>query len=364
MSTHTLVSTPAQLHDAIAAWQGKQWLTVDTEFLRVDTYRPKLCLVQIGDGSHAWVIDAIAIHNLQPLFERLADTATVKVFHAAGQDLEIFAQLAGDCPRPLFDTQLAASLLGVGDQLGYGALVEKRLGVVLDKSLSRTDWSRRPLTRPELDYAAADVTYLAEIYPALLAELEAQGRLAWLQEDAARATELSQYQPQPATAWQRLRGLARLSPAAQQIAAKIAAWRETEAVAKNRPRSWIVDDEAVYRIAEAAPTSAAALAQLNALPPKTMERCGAALLAAVAEGRVVAPSVLAQDERLSSEQKAQLSRLREVVQAASSRLGVPAGLLAPRAELDALMQLGADASVRVLTGWRRREVGEALLAAL
>jgi ribonuclease D len=220
------------------------------------------------------------------------------------------------------------------------------------------------LSPAELDYAAADVTYLADIYPALLAELEAQGRLAWLQEDAARATELSQYQPQPATAWQRLRGLARLSPPAQQIAAKIAAWREAEAVAKNRPRGWIVDDEVVYRIAEAAPASAAALAQMNVLPPKTLERCGDALLAAVAEGRVATPSVLAQDERLSSEQKAKLNRLREVVQAASTRLGVPAGLLAPRAELDALMQSAADASVRVLAGWRRRELGEALLGAL
>lgn len=362
ISTPVFVNTPQQLQEAIASWQGKPWLTVDTEFLRVDTYRPKLCLVQVGDGENGYVIDAIAIHDLAPLFARLADTATLKIFHAAGQDLEIFSQLAGSCPAPLFDTQLAASLLGLGDQLGYAALVEKRLGVVLDKSLSRTDWSRRPLSTAELAYAAADVTCLAALYPPLAAELETRGRTAWLQEDAARACNIEQYTVQPEQAWQRLKGLARLDAKAQRIAARIAAWRETEAVAKNRPRGWIVEDEAVYRIAERRPATREALALLNVLPPKTLERHAQALLAAVALAEGDPATALAADERLGAEQKARLNRLREVVQAAAASHGVPAGLLAPRAELDALMQNGASASVRVLTGWRRAIVGEALLA--
>ena len=337
MSVPVFINTPQQLHAAIAQWAGRPWLTVDTEFLRVDTYRPKLCLVQVGDGEQGYVIDAIAIHNLTPLFECLANPAVLKIFHAPGQDLEIFAQLTGGCPAPLFDTQLAGSLLGLGDQMGYGALVEKRLGVVLDKSLSRTDWSRRPLSRPELEYAAADVTCLAQLYPALAAELEARGRTAWLQEDAARATSPAQYEAQPELAWQRLKGMARLAPAAQRIAA---------------------------RIAERAPTSVEALAALNVLPPKTLERHAQALLAAVQAAAGDPATPLALDERLNPEQKARLNRLREVVQAASAAHGVPAGLLAPRAELDALLMHGAAANVRALSGWRRAVVGEALIAAL
>ena len=202
------IDTPAALTAAIARWAGRDWLTVDTEFLRIDTYRPKLCLVQVGDGQDAWVIDAIAIADLGPLFARLADPATVKVFHAAAQDLEIFAQLTGGCPAPVFDTQLAAALLGLGDQLGYAGLAEKRLGVSIDKSLSRTDWSKRPLRQAEIDYAAADVVHLATLYPPLRAELVARGREAWLLEDARRMVDPATYETRPDDAYKRLRGLA------------------------------------------------------------------------------------------------------------------------------------------------------------
>jgi len=357
------IATPAALADAIARWQGRSWLTVDTEFLRIDTYRPKLCLIQVGDGEAAWVIDAVAITDLAPLFARLADPGTIKVFHAAGQDLEIFAQLTGACPAPLFDTQLAAALLGKGDQLGYAGLVEKELGIVIDKSLSRTDWSRRPLSAAEIAYAAADVTHLATLYPRLRDDLDAAGRTAWLGEDAQRATDPAGYAVQPEVAWQRLKGLARLDAPAQHRAARLAAWREAEAIVRNRPRGWILEDELVYRMAERQPRDATQLAGLG-LPPKTLERHGATLLAALAEPVPPDAPVLAHDERLNPAQKATLNRLRETVHAAATRLNVPAGLLAPRADLDALLHEGAAARARVLTGWRREVVGSALLAAL
>ena len=363
MSTTHWINTPQALDQAIACWQGRDWLTVDTEFLRIDTYRPKLCLVQVGDGSDAWVIDCIAIADLAPLFARLNDAATTKVFHAASQDLEIFAQLTGQCPAPIFDTQLAAALLGKGDQLGYAGLIAKELGIVIDKSLSRTDWSRRPLTAPEIAYAAADVTHLATIYPTLLAGLRAAGREAWLQEDAQRAADPATYETRPADAWQRLKGLARLDIPAQRAAAHLAAWRETEAIAKNRPRGWIVDDELVYRLAERRPGSKAQLGELG-LPPKTFERHADALLAAIAASASDPQTALARDERLSPAQKATLAKLREVVQTTATTLGVPPGLLAPRADLDALLYDGAAAKARALTGWRQAVIGQALLAAL
>jgi ribonuclease D len=363
MTTHWIDTAPT-LAAAIDRWHGRDWLTLDTEFLRVDTYRPKLCLVQVGDGHDAWVIDAIAIVDLTPLFTRLADPATTKVLHAAAQDLEIFSQLTGSCPAPVFDTQLAAALLGKGDQLGYAGLVEKELSIVIDKSLARTDWSKRPLSAAQIAYAAADVTHLATIYPTLRAALTERGRLEWLQEDARRAVDPATYITAPQDAWQRLKGLARLDARAQQIAAMLAAWRESEAIIKNRPRGWILEDEALYRIAERQPATPEALAALNVLPPKTLERHSAALLAAVERGRAAPATLLASDERLNPGQKAQLNRLRDTVQNSARQLDVPPGLLAPRADLDALLLNGPTASVRALQGWRRQAVGDALLAAL
>ncbi len=357
------IDTPAALANAITCWRDRDWLTVDTEFLRIDTYRPKLCLIQIGDGIDAWVIDTVALTDLGALFARLNDPGTVKVFHAASQDLEIFAQLTGSCPAPIFDTQLAAALLGKGDQLGYAALVMQELGIVIDKTLTRTDWSRRPLTGPEIAYAAADVTHLATIYPTLLAALRASGRESWMQEDAARAALPASYETRPEDAWQRLKGLARLDLPAQRAAAGIAAWRETEAIAKNRPRGWIVEDELVYRLAERRPQNRTQLSELG-LPPKTFERHADALLAAIAASASDSRTALARDERLSPAQKALLARLREVVQDSAQTLGVPPGLLAPRADLDALLYDGAAGKARALTGWRRGVIGEALLAAL
>ena len=164
-----LLATPAELAEACAVWAGKPWLALDTEFLREDTYYSRLCLVQVGDGASSICVDALALagSGLQPLLEVIYAPGRVKVFHAASQDLEILVQLQGQAPQPLFDTQLAAALLGYGDQLGYAALVEKRLGVKLDKSLTRADWSRRPLPAAELAYAADDVRYLGELYPPL-----------------------------------------------------------------------------------------------------------------------------------------------------------------------------------------------------
>lgn len=361
---YQLIDTPDALAAAAARWKTSRFLAVDTEFIRVDTYYPQLCLVQVRDEQASALVDTIALKDLTPLLDALYTPGIVKLFHAAGQDLEILVRLRGSCPQPLFDSQIAATLLGIGDQIGYAGLIEKRVGVTLDKSLSRTNWARRPLTGPEMDYAAADVEYLAQIYPELQAQLAERGRLAWMAEDCARLCEPDQYRTLPADAWQRLKGLARLSPREQTVAAALAAWRETEAQARDRPRKWILDDEPLYRLAQRLPRTEAELSALNALPPKTLARHSQSLLDCIAAALEQPAQQLASDDELDAAARARLKALQSVVQARALALEVPVGYLAPRADLLRLLRQGAQADAQVLRGWRREACGEALLASL
>jgi ribonuclease D len=353
------IDSDALLSAATAQWAQAEWLALDTEFVRETTYFPRLCLVQCSDGAEHACIDAIALDAaLQPMFDALTAPAAVKVFHSASQDLEIFVQHTGTCPRPLFDTQLAAALLGDGDQLGYAALVEKRLGVQLDKSLTRTDWARRPLSAAELAYAADDVRWLAELFPRLRDELVARGRLAWLEEDCARLVDPERYRTHPEDAWRRLKGLARLPVQAQRAAVALAAWRERVAQARNRPRKWILDDSALYRIAERIPETETQLADLHVLPPKTLARHGTELIAVLAEGMAKAEAP-AQEPLLDSAQKAHVQTLLARLKQRAETAGVPPSLLATRADVETLVR-GSAADVPLTQGWRRELAGDLL----
>lgn len=361
-----LITTADALAARVAGWTHRPWLALDTEFLREDTYHSILCLVQVGDGESDVCIDTLALppEALRPLWALLADPGIVKVFHAPSQDLEIFARLMEAPTAPLFDTQIAAAMLGLGDQLGYAALVEKLTGVVLDKSLTRTNWSRRPLSEAELAYAAADVRHLSDIHPGLREQLIARGRLAWFDEDCARLGDPARYRNPPEDAWRRLKGIARLAPRAQAIAVALAGWRERIAQERDRPRKWILDDEPLYRLAERAPADLDALTRLAALPPKTLERHGAALLEVIAEAGERGGVAMVADEPLDEAQKARLKRLQGRARDIADSLEVPASLIAPRADLDALVRDGAASGAAVLSGWRRDVAGTALLELL
>jgi ribonuclease D len=360
-----VIAQPEPLRAACEAWRERPWLALDTEFVRESTYYPQLCLVQVSDGRSSTCIDTLALdpESLRPLLETVYGSG-IKVFHAASQDLEILLQLGGAVPQPLFDTQLAAALLGIGDQLGYAALVENMLGLRLDKSLTRTDWSRRPLSAAELAYAAADVRYLAEIYPRLRERLEQAGRLAWLQEDCQRMADPARYQSPPATAWRRLKGMARLAPAEQRVAAAIAAWREETAQARNRPRKWILDDEPLYRLAERQPPGLEQLEGLQLLPPKLVQRHGAALVERIAAAAASTEPALLDEAPLVDAQKAQLRQLVERVRDIAGQLHIPASLLGPRGDLEALVRSRDAAGVPLLAGWRREVAGDELLRLL
>lgn len=358
--TH-LVDTQDALAEFLQRWDRAPFLALDTEFIREQTYYPQLCLVQVGDGPDAACLDPLAGLDLRPLLDRLADPATTYVFHAAAQDLEIFVRLAGRCPAPLFDTQIAAALLGYGEQLGYAGLIERLIGVHVDKSLSRTNWARRPLTEAELAYAGDDVRHLADVYPRLLGELEARGRLGWLREDCDAMMDPARYRPSPETEWKRLKGLARMDAPAQHVAARLAAWREVIAEQRDRPRRWILPDEAIYLLAERRPQTLRQLGDLQALPPKSLERHGQTLLDLCAQGAASDAPPLVTDARADEADKKRLKRLLERARTIANDLGIPASLLAPRADIEALAILGDKAPVALLRGWRREVAGAELL---
>lgn len=358
------IADPAQLADHLAHWRGAPYLALDTEFIREQTYWPQLCLIQVGDGRAPACVDPLAELDLAPLLDLLESPGAVRVFHAAGQDLEIFVRLRGRTPAALFDTQIAAALLGYGEQLGYAGLMEKLIGVKLDKSLSRTNWARRPLNTAEIAYAADDVRYLAEVYPRLERELAERGRLEWLREDCAAMAEPARYQPSPDTEWKRLKGLARMQPVAQHVAAKLAAWREVLAEQRDRPRRWILPDEAVYALAERRPQTMQQLGNLGALPPKSLERHGETLLALIDAGAKVDAPALMQDGRGDEAEKLRGKRVMERARAIAASLNIPSSLLASRADIEALLAEGDRANVALLRGWRREVAGQALLDSL
>ncbi len=361
-SLPSLIDTEENRDAALERLREADYLAVDTEFQRESTYFAELCLVQVGTPDTAFAFDARKL-DLAPLWTLLLEPDRCHVLHSADQDYELFAQLAGDTPRPLFDTQIAATLLGIGDQIGYAALVEARLGITVDKTLSRTDWTRRPVSEAALQYALDDVIHLAAIYPALRAELEQRGRLAWALEDCADLARAERYRPEPAAAWQRLKGLGRLDGPSQAVAARLAAWREERAIRANRPRRWILKDDLLLAMAERRPADEAGLDALGVGKPgsRTRQELLQLIGGGLYEGVATAQPLLngARPDPLERKRLAALAaRCREIAE----RLGIPPSYLAPRAELQQLLHAGEHADLRLLRGWRREVAGETLLA--
>ncbi|MFZ1862467.1 MAG: ribonuclease D, partial [Candidatus Competibacter sp.] len=232
-------------HAALVAFCARldrcSWLALDTEFVREQTFYPQLCLIQIAIPGQVACIDPLALPSLEPLLERLYDPSITKVLHAAYQDLEIFFYLGGTVPAPVFDTQLAALVLGVGDQLGYAALVKQMLGVELAKAHTRADWRQRPLPPEWLAYAADDVRYLEALYTRQLARLRERGWSEALAEDFQALTDPERYRPQPQEAWRRIREQHRLRGLPLAVLRSLTAWREEQAIQQDRPRRWILD---------------------------------------------------------------------------------------------------------------------------
>jgi ribonuclease D len=335
--------------------ESQAWIGVDTEFLRERTFFPKLCLLQLSIGGSIWCVDTLRIGSLDPLMPALTAALARKVIHAARQDLEAVYLTAKRVMTPVFDTQIAAGCIGLKPQVGYAELVKTLLDVTIPKGQTRTDWSKRPLTREQLDYAADDVLYLGDVADHLSLRLRELGREHWVTQDCSALEDPQLYEPDPAQAWIRLRGLAQLEPETRARAKTIAVWREKLARARDLPRAWILADAAIFSIAEGG-------------PPPLNDSLAASLQAALKEaGNDAKDQEPSQDARPTSEQKALIERLGKIVDARAAELKVSAEILAPRGELKALAmgtRAGTARESNALKGWRREEICSLLLEAI
>jgi ribonuclease D len=359
-----LITTTKDLADACARLRKHPFVTIDTEFLRETTYYPVLCVAQLASPDEAIVIDAMVPGiDLTPFYKLMVDERVLKVFHAARQDIEIVWHATERLPHPVFDTQVAAMVLGYGDSISYDQLVRRITGDVLDKSHRFTDWTRRPLSDAQLRYAISDVTHLRDVYRALSAELERRGRAHWMADEMAVLTSPETYRAEPERAWLRLKSRVR-KPKDLAVLIEVAAWREREAQMRDVPRSRIIKDEVVSDIAIHAPTTAERLAALRSLP-KGFERSktGEAIIEAVKRGLARDPKTLPKIERTKSAPNgaAAVELMKVLLRMTAEQHGVAAKIIATVDDLEAI---AADdkADVPALSGWRRELFGEQALA--
>ena len=354
------IDDPAGLADLCAKLAGKPWLAVDTEFMRERTYYPELCLVQVATDELVACIDPLALKDLKPLLAVLLDPRTVKVLHAARQDLEIFFHMAGKVPAPVFDTQVAGRFLGLPEQAGYGAAVQSLLGITLDKSHARTDWARRPISPAALDYAADDVRHLRTLYHKIVEELAARDRTAWAEPELKALTEEKLYRPDPEGAWHRVRGVQRLKPKIVSLVRPLAAWRERTAMSENRPRQWILKDEALMDLAKQLPGNLSALAAVRGVGESLAKRHGAELLKIIKEGGDgEAPERSPRETPLKPDQDALVDALYAILRLKAAKADVSAVSIASRAELERLVR--GERELPLLHDWRLEMAGRELL---
>ena len=357
----TPITTTADLAAFCQKLADAPFIAVDTEFMRETTYWPRLCLVQVAGPDIAANIDPMAEGlDLGPLLALMADASVQKVFHAGRQDVEIFNNL-GVIPLPLFDTQIAAMAAGFGEQVAYDALVRQMLKITLDKSSRFTDWARRPLNQAQLEYAVADVTHLATLYPMLRKRLEETGRLAWVMEEMGALTDPANYDINPENSWKRLKP--------RKFAAKylavlrgVAAWRERTAQTRDQPRGRILKDDAIDEIATQLPTDADALGRLRSLPKGFAgSRFGVEIVEAVreslAKAETYAPVIERNHTPPNPASGAIVELLKALLKARAEDAGVASKLIATVSDLEKIAS-DDDADTSALRGWRREAFGE------
>ena len=360
-----MIETTADLKAACAELAKSDFITIDTEFLRETTFWPELCLSQMASPDTEVLVDPLAKGlDLTPFFELMANPGVLKVFHAARQDIEIVYHLGNLIPHPIFDTQVAAMVCGFGDSVSYDQLVQRVKGVQIDKSSRFTDWSRRPLSEKQLDYALADVTHLREIYLALKAQLEREGRASWLREEMDILEARETYDIHPDDAWQRLK-MRLKKPQELAVLKYVAAWREREARSRNVPRSRVLKDDTIYEIAQQQPKDTEALSRLRTVA-RGWERSagGTAVVEAVNEALALPKSEMPHVPRHNQAPEgaaAATELLKVLLKLTAEKHGVAAKVLANSDDLEKIASEGDKAEVPALSGWRRDLFGETAL---
>ena len=354
-----------QLEDFVNHARTSDLLAVDTEFIREKTYWPRLCLIQLGTEQRSVAIDPFRVHDLRPLISLFENENIVKLFHAARQDIELIYHELGMVPKPVFDTQIAASLLGDTLQIGYGSLVLSECGIKLRKADSFTDWSQRPLTESQIHYALDDVMYLPKLYRSLTSKLESLGRLSWLAPDFAELSDESRYVEHPDERYKRIKRVNQLSRRQLNVARALASWRELTAMKRNIPRKWVLSDEQVVEICKREPRALDQLFMVRGVSSalsmpdarKVLALCIKALNAPENEW----PELPRHIDKNEPSVDAQVDLMNSLVKLRAHEHGIASAVLASHADLVKIARAHYD-DVDVLKGWRRSIVGDDLLA--
>lgn len=336
-------------------------LILDTEFIREKTYRAKLCLLQIATDDIVACVDPIALSDISALMNIINDKNKLKVLHSARQDYEIFFDLTNQLPQPLFDSQLAASLLGYGEQVGYGSLVQKVLGVQLDKAHTRTDWSKRPLSDAQIRYASDDVVYLRELYPILKSQLVEQGRENWLDDEFDALCQPELFVTRPEEAWNRVKGVNRLRPRQLAAAKNISEWREKVAIKKDRPRRWILSDDILLAAAQLLPKNISQLESIANIKKAVIDNSGETILGCVKKALELQETdlpTIKKPTRLSADQEIIADLLLTSLKLIASKQNISPANISNRKMIEKLI-LG-EKDIALLQGWRNKLAGEKL----
>ena len=356
------IDNDAALARFCVSLDSASYCAIDTEFIRESTYYAELALIQIGSGELFACVDPLAITDFSPLAELLVKPDILKLFHSCSQDLEILYQKFGAVPAPVFDTQIAAAVLGYNHQISYADLVQQICGVTLEKKYTRANWMRRPLSEDELDYAMDDVRYLLAIYERLHEQLQANRRLSWLEKDLRALSDPAKYEVDMSQLWKRLKGVQKLKSEKLQIASDLCRWREQVAQRQNRPRRWIVKDDILIEIARHKPASIAELSSIPELADKTVKRHGAELLKIVAQAERVDSAQWPHHDKMGSlntQQQALGDCLMAMCRVIADENDIALATLVLRKDIDSLIL--KQNSSRLTQGWRFAMAGEKLL---
>lgn len=364
----TLVDSDSALRDCCQTLLSSAAIAVDTEFMRTRTYFAKLGLVQLANDEHCWLVDPLAIADLEPLRELLQAPSVVKVLHSCSEDLQVLQSSLNVLPTPLFDTQIAAGFVGEPFAMGYARIVKSLLDVELNQQETRSDWLQRPLSDAQLHYAAEDVHYLIQVYDILSERIARADRRGWVEEDMTRLLTTAAAPDEPEQAYLRIKAAWQLDHAGLAVLQALTAWRETRAQTDNLPRSWVIADRDLMELAETRPASLSALAAVGELPPKLIRRHGE-LLVELIQATLTQPDRWPEPvpERLPRHASPLLKALRSRVDAVAEELGVAAELLGRKKDLEPLVRAVVQGHEPQLTeplasGWRREVIGEPLLA--
>lgn len=360
LSEHQYIDTPENLAELCASLRSRPYIAIDTEFKRERTYRAELCLIQIKHQEILACIDTLSIKDLTPLVELLLDESVTKVLHAATQDLEIFFHLAQTVPAPLFDTQIAAPLLGHAEQVGYGTLVNERLGIELEKTHTRADWTRRPLPLRQIQYALDDVIYLESLYIDMHSQLKKQNRLSWLEPEFAEQSKAEKYNHSAEDRWKKIHNVHRYKGPSLSIIQQLAKWREIKASEIDLPRNWLIKDDVIIAMAQQQPDSIVELGHIRNLDSKTRTRFGEEILDAITNAMALEPHPLPErirKQKLTTSNLARMQLLNAWVHQRAGELGIAPSLLAPQKLLEKIVTGEGREAIK---GWRDSLIGDDL----